>query len=59
MSTTSINPAGPEEAFETRRVANFSRPDAGVCTQLVHDINVSPALIKLLLSSREGEIIPI
>lgn len=41
------------------RVADFSSPDAGACTQLVHDTNVSPALIKLLLSSREGEIIPI
>lgn len=59
VSTTSINPVGPEEAFETKRIASFSRPDAGAYTQLIRDINVSPALIKLLLSSREGEIIPI
>lgn len=59
VSTNSINPVGPEEAFEASRVASFSGPDAGAYTQLVRDINVPPALIKLLLSSREGEIIPI
>lgn len=57
---TFINPMWPKETFEIRTIVAFSAPRwLGFWMQLIHDTNVSPALIKLGLSSREGEITPI